>query len=685
MKYTVTTLITLLLLTGRTIYIHAQCNVGENAVTVTIITDDYGYEGFWALYPAAGSCTTPLISGGNSTQVGCSGGGQKDATTGNGYGNNQTITSNQVCLTTGASYKLKYVDDWGDAGFHFYVNIDGLPVYHYTGTGSGNTWTFTVTPALSFNCGLEKITSVGYSLVGNVPIKAKIYNYGSTAINSLDVFYSIDNGIPVSQTLGGLSILPYDQKFDFVFNTQWNAIDTGTYQLKVWTGNINSSNADLNTSNDTLAKTIVIGNPVPQILDQYITTTPIVTQISSLSDGLNKPRDLDFHPTLSNYELWVVCEETEADGGSTVIYSNAGKANQTSVKKEDSNNWHFMSMPTGIAFGDNGWFATSPGIYDANHSTGHFTGPALWDPEVYTIPNGGNGSHIDMLHQSPFSMGIAWEHDLAYWDFDGNAGNIVRYDFVAPHEPGGNDHSAGIVWRYTDVSVSRINDDIPCHLVLDEQKKWLYIVDGGSTRVIRMDITTGNAVGNLTPYNEPLAEYKNYTSAIQQTVVNTGLTQPSGIDVLGNRMIVSDYSNGNIYLYDITNVPATLLATIATGQTGICGVKIGPDGLIWYVNRLQNTVSKIKGPVYSHVQTIKNEFKVAAYPNPSGCELFLSVSNYVSSVFTIKIFNLIGEEVFSQIANGNNFLVNISSLPVGNYLLQVTDGINLMNQKIYKQ
>ena len=90
-----------------------------------------------------------------------------------------------------------------------------------------------------------------------------------------------------------------------------------------------------------------------------------------------------------------------------------------------------------IAFSDDNInFATSTGIQDANHTTpvpGIFAGPTLWssDLNVFAMPSGGNGSHLDMLHQSPNSMGIAHEADNIFWVYDGYNQNIVQYNFTS--------------------------------------------------------------------------------------------------------------------------------------------------------------------------------------------------------------------------------------------------------------
>jgi len=229
---------------------------------------------------------------------------------------------------------------------------------------------------------------------------------------------------------------------------------------------------DENTNNNSLAKTIVRGDPRPNVIDGYLDVVPEMTVIGTSANSLDTPRDLAFHPTLTRFELWVVNEETESSGGSTTTFFNAGQSDQDYEWRTDGNAWHFMSLPTGIDFGENENFATSPGVYDANHNGGEaFTGPALWssDMDIYAMPSGGNGSHLDMLHVSPYSQGIAHEVDNVYWVVDGYNNDIVRYDFADDHGPGNSFHGDATIHRYAATEIVKDpNDYIVSHCFFDK-------------------------------------------------------------------------------------------------------------------------------------------------------------------------------------------------------------------------
>lgn len=659
----------------------SQCLASESSVTMTITTDNYGYETYWELLPSANACGVGTIAFGGNTAVGCAGGGDQVITSG-GYGNNATINVGPYCLTTGADYKIITTDDWGDGGGVFTVKIEGLPIYsELTGSGSpSTTLPFTVTPALAYDMATELITTYPYVNTGNVDVKAEFYSKSADTITSMDFNYQIDAGAPVTQNLTGLTIYPFTEA-TFTHSTQWNALVNGSYSLKIWASNLNG-NADMDNNNDTLYKTITVGPGIPNIIANYIGITPQKTIIATSADGILVPRDLDFHSTLSNYDLWVILKSTENSGGKTVKISNAGQVGQTELLQQDGNAYHFMSLPTGIAFSENENFATSPGVFDANHDGGApFTGPSLWssDPSIYAQPSGGNGSHLDMLHESPYSMGIAYEKDNAFWVNDGESNCVTRYDFKGDHGPGNDDHSNGIVRKYTGLGlVEDPTQHIPSHLVLDSAKKWLYIVDTGNDRVLRLDITTGSATSTFTPYENP-TEASIFTGFTSSTYISTGLIEPSGIDIIGDRLIVSDYATGEIAIYDCSGSTGVELARLQTWAPGIMGVKIGPDGKIWYVNATTNQVVRLET---IHTASIENEdnFSVYVYPNPATnfINVKFNVDNYANAILTIT--NVQGQKVSTKKVTSQNEMVDVSILSKGVYFVNIT-GLGIFTTK----
>jgi len=411
---------------------------------------------------------------------------------------------------------------------------------------------------------------------------------------------------------------------------------------------------------------------IPNIISSYTSVTNTFTYdvIVNSSNQVSKPRDLDFHP---NGDLWIINTGTESSGGSTVKVTEPGMTGQSDLWQQDGNAWHFMSLPSGIAFSDNGNFATSTSVFSANHDNVPYTGPTLWssDPLIYAIVGANptqaiNGSHLDMLHESPHSMGIASEEDNIFWLYDDYNKEIVRYDFASAHVPGGDYHADGRVRRFQGMGLNAINHTIVNHLKLDNDKKWLYFVDGGNQRILRLDITSGTTGGiPNTASMDNLAEYQKMIGFVWEEVVTTGLDQPAGIDIIDDRLVVTDHSNGDIIFYDVSNVPATEIGRLQTNEPGIMGVVIGPNGKLWYANATENKIVKIE-PSTIISGNDENQLFLSGnriFPNPVSSTLhFTSIANFV------KIFDLNGKLI---LANNNINTIDVSMFNKGVYFIDV--------------
>jgi len=329
--------------------------------------------------------------------------------------------------------------------------------------------------------------------------------------------------------------------------------------------------------------------------------------IADSSDDLSDPTDLEFHPGRAN-ELWVANKATD----SITIVHNTGLESQTSEIRLDVNRNHFLEEVSAISFGsyhpefDWQWGSAQESLntYNEQGNPNYFMGPALWPSSLdhFAVENQNNeggllGSHIDMLHESPYGVGIAHDYDNVYWYNDGYYGELVRYDFMMDHDTGGHEHSDGVVQRYSEIQLNH-SYGTPGHMVLNKETGILYISDAGANRVIwvNTDDTTYQTEDIMSDSSrlETLAEYSSI-SGIEWGILDEGMSRPSGIAVEGDQLFVSLNGNSSIISYSLNSdgKSAVEVGTIITSASSIMGIEIGPEGHLYYVDNVRNEVVRV--------------------------------------------------------------------------------------------
>lgn len=525
----------------------------------------------------------------------------------------------------------------------------------------------------NINVDLLSLSSRSFFITAeSMAVAGIIANNGAETIESFELVYSV-NGVPtVSELFDNIALMPLEF-FNFEFQEKWVPPSQGTYTVEVAIQKINGEDP-VDAGNLVKSFSLQVYDKVEREnkIMEILETNPVISTVATSADQLDRPTDLDFHPVLGRDELWVVNQRTESDGGSTLTISDASNGISNIDFRVDGNAWHFMSLPTAIAFSDDNYnFAVSPGVRDANHSGGTFTGPALFssDPAIYAQPSGGNGSHLDMLHGSPFSMGIAHEKDNVFWVYDNFNRDIVRYDFVDDHGPGNDDHSDAIVRRYRNIGISG-DGDIPNHMILDKETNWLYAVDNGNDRVIRLDIASGSSMTTLALINEPLAEHSEVNGFVWEPVLEE-LDRPCGIEILDQFMLVGEYDSGEIIVYDMGN-NFSELGRIQTGAAGLTGIKAGPDGSIWYTNRIFNELNRIEPGESTSTEDIALSQSISFWPNPVSDILTVEFGEYQDARQKfVSITDLTGKLVYREYNSRSSSRINVSDFVPGQYLLSI--------------
>ena len=345
--------------------------------------------------------------------------------------------------------------------------------------------------------------------------------------------------------------------------------------------------------------------PMPLIVPSAVDLVPLYAAPRGFSATA-----LAFDP-LREGELWVTLRQFPSDApclmsapsgcaaleGEVALVKQATSDSPLMVLKKDGNAWHFMRRPTAIAFGDNGHLATCGEARTDNYEDEavDYAGPVLWssDPAIFgaTPAPGQNGTHLDMLHESPFCMGIAFDHDNAYWVFNGQIGSLDHYDFHAPHVIGGEDHSDGELARYVTGQLSRV-PEIPSHMQLDAEHRALFVADTGNARVVRLAVDTGTVGPDVTTF-DPITVHHAMLGAELDTLVPPGkLTAPSGLALTSDALIVTDNATSKIWWFERDgSVIGSVSTELPAGS--LSGIAVGPDAQLYLSDLLTGTAYRV--------------------------------------------------------------------------------------------
>lgn len=303
--------------------------------------------------------------------------------------------------------------------------------------------------------------------------------------------------------------------------------------------------------------------------------------------------DLAFHPERKG-ELWAV----GYGDNSVQLGQGLDGAEPTWTRYLDPAARHFMHKPPALAMGEaNAWATCGDNDNSQNERVpNYFMGPALFlaDLDIFAkkTPTG-LGSHIDMLHSSPFCRGIAHADGNWYWIFNSYDRAIDKYNFGKDHGPGNDDHSDGEIYRYAAGQVRGAEDGTPSHLFFEPEDNFLYIADTGNQRIVRLDTSGGKKGKELPRRNEPLVGNAIMDGTSVEEIVPAGtLEKPSGLEVKGGLLYVTDAATSTFHVFDKAGKEVRKLNT-GLAPDSLAGFTFGPDGRIWFTDKVGGRVMRI--------------------------------------------------------------------------------------------
>lgn len=354
----------------------------------------------------------------------------------------------------------------------------------------------------------------------------------------------------------------------------------------------NNNNTNSNTNNNTVTPPPPAGLPVLGSFSHDVSKVEF-TWMTNNATPLNVPRDLAFNPE-KPMELWVINTGDE----STTVFQEFGTEAQTVVRYKSFGSEHFLARPSALAFGASGTWAsiheTDELTQGPNGTPEDFMGPTLWTANLDDFDSG-HGSHMDMLHNSPLGMGIAWDKDNVYWVFDGHNSSLTRYDFNQDHGLGGSDHSDGFISRYAEGEVLR-SAEVPSHMEMDRVTHMLYAADTGNNRIARLDTTSGTQGGRLFPNYDGINQFK-MNDAVLDTFVegaDFGMQAPSGLAIQNGVLYVGDNVNSTLYAFDLETGELLDFLPLAISPGGLMGIELDAEGNLYGIDVGTERVFRIR-------------------------------------------------------------------------------------------
>lgn len=268
-----------LLMMGSAAY--AVCPPGQSEVIVSVSTDRYGNETTWTL------------TGPGGAPVYASGGPYAQQSTSGSY----PQTPATVCIADGSAVVFTINDAYGDGICCSYgqgtysVTMNGTPVVSYASFQASRQVLFQAGAPVPVDLAMYTLNLPVMVGAGNLNITGTVKNFGTTAISSFLLSYSVDNGSVQTQTI--TANIAANAQYNFTHPTPWNATP-GDHSVQAWVGLVDGSQ-DGYPNNDSLTTTVSVAT-------QSVTRTSVMEEFTSSTCGPCASLNVTFDPMLANFQ-----------------------------------------------------------------------------------------------------------------------------------------------------------------------------------------------------------------------------------------------------------------------------------------------------------------------------------------------------------------------------------------------
>ncbi|HTB32153.1 MAG TPA: T9SS type A sorting domain-containing protein [Bacteroidia bacterium] len=215
----------------------------------------------------------------------------------------------------------------------------------------------------------------------------------------------------------------------------------------------------------------------------------------------------------------------------------------------------------------------------------------------------------------------------------------------------------------------------------------LYIADQTNNR-IRMVNTSGIIT---TIAGNGVASYSG--DGGQATAAELNFPGTVAIDNSGN-LYIGDENNQRTRMINTSGIISTLAgngiqsysgdggpATAAELNTPY-GVSADNNGKVFIADLLNNRVRYVTVPITTGIlNDVNSGANIILYPNPNNGSFTVSISNYELKIASIKVYNVLGERVYSTLQPLNiqgSLQINMDNQPAGIYIYSIADEKGVM-------
>ncbi len=495
---------------------------------------------------------------------------------------------------------------------------------------------------------------------GEQAIEGQFSNLGSTAINSIDVSWRVDEGDVHTTNLTGLNVA-LGQSADYASADPLD-LPEGVYNLYVWISNVNGLPTDDNPDNDTLVRVL-------NVLDQLIYYKPLFEEFTSSTCGpcasFNSGTLNPFLAQHGDDDLTLIKYQMNWPGSGDPYYTAEGGVRRT----------YYGVNAVPDLYIDGNKIATSSAAVNAAYNATSGTLADVAIQSTHEIQGNNviiNGDLIPYANYSNVKLHIAIVEKITTQNVATN-GETEFHHVMMKMVP--------------DASGTTVN------IVSGENYHFSHTVNMSSTNVEEMDdlmvaifIQKGDKKIVQSGYSVEVGA--TMSSSVANEAINVPVDQPitisysQAVRMIGGAPITNDNVDDIIVFREgeANGTPVSFTATINAAKTLIT---ITPTPNLKYLQRYYLNILPVENnfsiPTLNYEISFTtllnigvadrpvNEFSL--YPNPSNSLLYISnIDNYN----TVEIYSIVGNLIrtIDVSSNSGKYAINVSNIPSGLYILK---------------